>query len=65
MVSLGEDNIVYHIGIIDWLQTYSFRKFLETLLKALYLLWNWTKISCVPPNMYARRFMQFMTSYSC
>jgi outer membrane lipoprotein-sorting protein len=50
---------VYHVGIIDYLQVWSFNKRVENKLK------SWTsetpnEISAIPPMKYAQRFKKFM-----
>jgi len=62
LVVLGSDGLVYHLGIIDFLQKYSFRKLLETWIKAF--LHDVGKISCVAPALYARRMYNFIFEYS-
>lgn len=62
LVVLGGDGLVYHIGIIDFLQRYTLRKVLETFFKGL--LHDARKISCVAPALYARRLFAFIASYS-
>lgn len=53
---------IYYIGVIDILQTYTGRKKMETFFKGFT---NKTSdISCVPPEVYARRFQQFLTRNS-
>lgn len=44
-------------GIIDILQRYNTRKFVEHAYKASYL--NEREISCVDPEFYAERFIHF------
>ena len=51
---------IYHVGIIDFLQSYNFLKKLEYFKKKKWL--NKTKtnqISCVNPDLYASRFVNF------
>jgi len=48
---------IYYIGIIDILQRYNTRKYVEHTYKATYLDEN--EISCVDPNFYAQRFINF------
>lgn len=50
---------IYFLGIVDFLQTYTARKFLETNFKALRYKRN--ELSAVPPSTYARRFHDFMS----
>ena len=56
---LGGDGLIYHVGIIDFLQKYSFRKWLETLIKGLFH--DPRKISSVDPELYARRCYAFIS----
>jgi hypothetical protein len=56
---LGGDGLIYHVGIIDFLQKYSFRKWMETLLKSLFH--DPRKISSVDPELYARRCYAFIS----
>ena len=60
LVVLGGDGLIYHIGIIDFLQRYTFRKILETLIKGLFH--DARKISCVAPALYAKRLFAFIAS---
>jgi hypothetical protein len=64
---IGRENkaieVYYRLGIIDFLQDYSLKKQMETLVKAI----NHRKdkngfysFSAVEPKMYALRFYQFM-----
>jgi 1-phosphatidylinositol-4-phosphate 5-kinase len=50
---------IYFFGIVDFLQTYTAKKFLETNFKAIYLERN--ALSAVPPGTYAHRFHTFMS----
>ena len=57
---MSEDRrVVYFCGIIDILTVYNFTKRLEHLVKAQ-LYGN--SVSCIPPDQYAERFMQYMRS---
>lgn len=52
--------VIFRLGVIDFLQPYNTRKWLETHLKALY---HDTKtVSCVAPTFYAWRFLRFIQS---
>ena len=62
LVLAGDDGHIYHFGVIDFLQRYSFRKVLETLLKSFFD--DVTKISCIPPTHYARRMLTFIAKNS-
>ena len=48
------------VGIIDFLQRYTLRKRLETVLKGLFFAPN--TISCAPPRRYAARMCTFIAS---
>lgn len=61
LVLRGENGRVYYFGIIDFLQKYSVRKSLETMLKGL--LYDKAKISCVNPVLYARRMIAFINKF--
>ena len=50
--------IVFHMGIIDILQPYNFRKKVEHALKSITS--QGSTISCVDPTTYACRFLEFM-----
>jgi len=49
----------FYIGVIDFLQTYSFKKRLETWWKCL--AHERASISCVDPELYSRRFLSFLS----
>jgi len=49
---------IYFMGIIDILQPYNLRKRIETGLKGL--RYDKEGISAVAPDLYARRFVDFM-----
>lgn len=51
-------NLIFHMGVIDFLQAYTFRKFLETLFKSLYC--DGKRISSVNPGFYAKRLVEFI-----
>ena len=57
----GQEGCVFHLGIIDILQRYTFRKFCETELKGFY---QKPEISCVDPALYAKRFVDFISKFS-
>lgn len=59
-VNPGFRNEVYYAGIIDILQRYSTRKRMEHLTFGV--LYGMDKISCVPPDKYAERFVHFIDS---
>jgi 1-phosphatidylinositol-4-phosphate 5-kinase len=49
----------YFLGLIDFLQPYTGRKWLETRWKSLF---HKEGISCVHPDVYAERFLDFMAT---
>lgn len=51
-------DVVLYLGIIDILQDYNLRKKMEHASKSLYL--DPMKISVVEPELYARRFINFL-----
>ena len=57
----GQEGCVFHLGIIDILQRYTFRKFCETEVKGFY---QKSEISCVDPGLYAKRFIEFISNFS-
>ena len=56
-VYFADNDKAYVIGIIDPLTGYDFQKTVEYNFKKLYQ----NDQSCVPPDIYARRFKEFMT----
>jgi 1-phosphatidylinositol-4-phosphate 5-kinase len=57
--SKDSEKIAHIVVIIDYLQTYNFKKKMETNFKNL---GNEDDISCVPPDQYAARFAKFITN---
>jgi len=55
------NNYIYIIGIIDYLQKYNFRKRLENCVKGIYFGKEKNMISAVDPEFYGERFQDFMT----
>ena len=54
---------MYHIGIIDFLQTWDFNKKCERFLKSKFTApKNIYGISAINPNDYKTRFVDFLTS---
>ncbi|CAN0220924.1 unnamed protein product [Laminaria digitata] len=53
---------VYYMGIIDILQQYNTRKHGETVWKCL--RHERYKISCVDPQLYFERFVEFLDKHS-
>lgn len=51
---------IYHIAIIDYLQGYDLEKKAENFYKVVLKQRKEYKISCVPPQLYKRRFRKFM-----
>ena len=56
------NNEIYYIGIIDILQQYNLLKFTENKYKSYFSQDCSTKISALPPQRYAKRFMEFIIS---
>ena len=50
---------IYHMGIIDYLQSFTLEKNLENKIKTL-IHKEGAEISAVKPKRYARRFLKFM-----
>ncbi|KAL6927672.1 hypothetical protein ACO0SA_004295 [Hanseniaspora valbyensis] len=57
-IASKDGNKLYFIGIIDCLTNYSFIKKIETLFKSI--THPKSEISAVPPDMYGKRFVNFM-----
>jgi hypothetical protein len=56
------DRAVYYLGLIDFLQPWTARKVVERRLKAL-LGYDINAISCVTPEDYASRFLEFLDAH--
>jgi 1-phosphatidylinositol-4-phosphate 5-kinase len=54
----GKSDEVYFAGIIDILQQYNSRKRAETFFKGL--MFDTKQISCVDPDWYSQRFLEYM-----
>ncbi len=54
------NNEIYYIGIIDILQQYNLLKFTENKYKSYFTRDCSTKISALPPQKYAKRFIDFI-----
>ena len=54
------NNEIYYIGIIDILQQYNLLKFTENKYKTYLSRDCSTKISALPPQKYAKRFIEFI-----
>lgn len=52
--------VVYHLGIIDWLQSWNLKKRAERLSKSLISKEYFNSISAVPPEQYHPRFCRFL-----
>jgi len=55
---------VFYLGLIDFLQPWTSRKICERQLKGL-VGYDVHAISCVDPEEYGRRFLEFMDTYLC
>jgi len=53
---------IYHIAIIDYLQTFNFDKWMESRFKIYVLRRSEALISAVDPELYGDRFLSFMKS---
>ena len=53
---------VYHMAIIDYLQTFNWDKWSESFLKTQILRRQADQISAVNPKLYGKRFCKFMKS---
>ena len=51
---------IYHLAIIDYLQTFNWEKWGESNLKIHILRRPKHLISCVEPKLYGKRFIKFM-----
>ena len=58
---MGKD-VIYYMGVIDFLQPWTVKKRLERDLKGL-VGYDKTAISCVAPSDYATRFLNFISSH--
>jgi len=58
---MGKD-VIYYMGVIDFLQPWNVKKRLERDLKGL-IGYDKTAISCVAPADYATRFLSFINSH--
>jgi 1-phosphatidylinositol-4-phosphate 5-kinase len=59
-----EDNTAYILSIIDYFQSYNIKKKLESTYKVGIKGKDSETISCVDPNLYSKRFVNFMTEIS-
>ena len=61
LIVSDQGDFIYHIGIIDFLQDYSFAKKAETAFKTMSSKGNEANfISCVSPHRYAFRFVRYI-----
>ena len=56
------DRAVYYMGLIDFLQPWTTRKFLERNLKGL-MGYDTKAVSCVTPEEYASRFLEYLDAH--
>ena len=59
----GSVNMTCHFGIIDYLQTWTMQKKLETLFKTFLRADKYRLLSSVPPELYQSRFLSFIYEY--
>ena len=52
--------LIYHVGIIDFLQVWNKKKKLERIYKQKFKGADSNKVSAVPPRQYSKRFVDFM-----
>ena len=52
--------MIYHVGIIDFLTPWTPRKKVENFTKSKMVMKNQAKISCVNPDLFQRRFVEFI-----
>lgn len=57
----SEDRAIFYLGIIDFLQPWTKQKVVENHLKGL-MGYDTSAISCVHPDFYAQRFLQFLNT---
>ena len=50
--------VTYYVGLIDFLQPFNIKKVLEWRAKAL--VHEKDSFSCVPPDVYAKRLLDFI-----
>ena len=58
--SVEEPGIFYHIGIIDYLQTYDFKKWFERHAKMILKMTRKLDVSSQDPQSYGKRFIVFL-----
>lgn len=60
---LSQDKkLIYHIGVIDYLQNWNYVKRIENLYKTRILQRDPYQIAAIEPKKYARRFTNFLNS---
>lgn len=57
-----DNRLIYHVGIIDYLQTWNMSKKQEQFFKTSLLCWPKDKLSAVEPILYQKRWLNFMKS---
>lgn len=53
--------VLYYFGLIDFLQPFNYKKLFEYRAKSL--RYKSVSYSCIPPDLYAKRFLHFMDQY--
>jgi len=53
--------VLYYFGLIDFLQPFNYKKLLEYGVKAV--VYEKATYSCVPPDLYAQRFLDFIDKH--
>lgn len=56
------DRAIYYVGLIDFLQPWTMRKVIERQFRGA-MGYDTAAISCVPPNEYAVRFLDFLDAH--
>ena len=57
-----DQTMIYHIGIIDFLQSWTLAKKAENYYKVKMKFQNQIKVSCASPSIYRNRFLNFITN---
>ena len=57
-----QENRIYHIAIIDYLQEWNLAKKTERFIKTTFMGKNGAQLSAIEPGAYAKRFKQFVDS---
>ena len=55
-----DNTMIYHIGIIDFLQSWSISKKMENYYKTKFKFTDQNYVSCASPGIYKYRFLNFI-----